>query len=258
VVSSHLELISQIDRAYVKGVATKPDLLRSGPFLISLNPDSNLCWLNNAVVEDEEAILGSAEVDSMVGVFIAHDRMPRMELFKELWPELIALLQSKGFEIESELPVMVCTKESFVPQFNPDVVVEMLTPDSDPVPYMKVVDLAFEHDDPITSDRIERLRASLRRNAMWCALATFDGHPAAGACLIPSERTAELAGVGTVSEYRRRGAASTVSSALLQECFATCDVVWLSAGDDVSKAVYERLGFQLIGTQVNISKPGTS
>ena len=250
------ELLRNIERAYVKGVASKPGLISCGPFLISLNPSSKLVWLNNAVVADETAVIGGPDVEAMMKVFVNQDRTPRMELFKELWPDLIGLLQLKGFEIESETPVMVCTRESFTPRLDSRVQVRRLTAESDPVPFLKVVDSAFGHPDPIGPDRIERTRSSLRRGSMWSALATIGGSPAAGASLIPSDGTAELAGVGTADKFRRRGAASAASSVLLQDFFADGDLAWLSAGDDAAKAVYERLGFSVIGTQVNISIPG--
>lgn len=253
--NSSLGLIREIERAYANGVAAKADLIRSGPFLISLNSSTDLRWLNNAVVEHADASVSADEVQSMIEVFLAHQRMPRMELFKELWPELIALLLEMGFEIESELPVMICTPDGFISQISPGVTVEVLTPDSDPVPFLKVLDSAFGQNEPVTPERIERTRDSLRRGAVWSAIALVDGRPAAGASLIPSDRTAELAGVGTAPEFRRKGAASAVSSVLLQQGFGTCDLAWLSAGDDTAKAVYERLGFKVLGTQVNISKP---
>ncbi len=254
--NSSLDLIRKIERAYAKGVATKADLLRSGPFLISLNPSTDLRWLNNAVVEHAEASISAEDVDAMMGVFRSHHRMPRMEVFKELWPDLITLLLEKGFEVEVELPVMICTQDTFIPQLDPAITVEMLTPDMDPVPFLKVLDSAFGQNEPVTPERIERTREGLRQGKVWSALALVNGQPAAGASLVPSERTAELAGVGTAPEFRRKGAASAVSSVLLQQGFRTCDLAWLSAGDDTSKAVYERLGFKVLGTQVNISKPG--
>src|SRR5690348_6969883 len=102
-------LLRQIERSYVAGILKKPGLLTSGPFVISLNPGSKLKWLNNASLRDECHPVNAADVRAMVRVFEEHDRMPRMELFRELHTEFIGLLISEGFEIESEMPVMVCT-----------------------------------------------------------------------------------------------------------------------------------------------------
>ena len=248
-------LLRKLEDSYVQAARKRTGAIQSGPFLITLNPTTNLRWLNNASVGDDSQPITSADIRAMEKVFLDHQRMPRMELFKELRPDLVKALIAEGFEIESEMPVMVCTPRTFRPAANPQVQVEFLTTDSDPTPYMRVVDASFEHDEPITPERIEGMRQSLRKGSQWSALARIDGRPAAVASLVVSDSTCELAGVGTLPDFRRRGAASTVSTRLLEEFFKHGDIAWLSAGDDVAQAVYERLGFTLVGAQVNISKP---
>jgi predicted GNAT family acetyltransferase len=73
---------------------------------------------------------------------------------------------------------------------------------------------------------------------------------------VPSDDAAELAGVGTRPDHRRKGVALAVSSFLLRQFFESGKVVWLSAADAAAQAVYEKLGFELAGTQVNISHQG--
>ena len=192
----------------------------------------------------------------MVQVFEANDRMPRMELIRSLNVDLIDLLLEAGFEIESEMPLMIADPESFKPQISESIAVEILTPASDPTPFMRVADQAFDHNEPITPERIEGMRQNLRRGSQWSALATIRGEPAAVASLVVGDSTAELAGVGTLEEYRRQGAASTASTRLLQEFFEqNGELAWLSAGDDIAQMVYERMGFEIAGKQTNISKP---
>src|SRR5258708_2606159 len=117
-------LLRRIERAYLKAVLTRSDLIESGPFLISLNPANKLRWLNNALIVDNDRSISQQDIRNMVKVFEDHDRMPRMELFKEIWPDLIHRLIDEGFEIESELPAMVCVPESFTPRHNDAVTVE--------------------------------------------------------------------------------------------------------------------------------------
>jgi GNAT superfamily N-acetyltransferase len=247
-------LLKRIEDSYLKVVRTRSFLIPSGPFLISLNPGTRLRWLNNAVVADDTGPIDQAAIAEMVRVFEANDRMPRMEIFRELRSDLVDSLIANGFAIESELPTMVCTKDSFIPQRNETVSVELLTPASDPSPFMRVVDASFGHEEPITPERIEGMRQSLRKGTQWAALGRIGEVPAAVASLVVSDGVAELAGVGTVPDMRRRGAASTVSTQLLEEFFSQGEVAWLSAGDDTARAVYERLGFELLGVQVNISR----
>ena len=248
-------LLKHIEDAYLRNVQMKPNLQVAGPFVLSLSPATSLRWMNNALVNDDSRPITDGDVRKMVQEFQAYDRMPRMELIREIRKPLIELLLKEGFEIECELPIMICTEETFLPQTNPAIGLEFVTQASDPVPFMRVADQAFEHDEPITPERIESMRQSLRRGTSWAALARIDGQPAAVATLVVSDSVAELAGVGTLPEFRRRGAALTVSTFLLEEFFKHGEIVWLSAGDETAQAVYERLGFRLLGTQVNISKP---
>lgn len=250
---NNVEILHKMERAYVNEVKAAPGGVGCGPFLIHLNPDSDLVWLNNAVLEDEQAPLDAHSVRDMMDVFLRAKRKPRMELFKELRPQLVGLLKAEGFSEESETPVLVCGKEDFLPFRTTDVQVDWVTAEVDPKPFLRAVDAAFGSTDEITPERVERLRQSLRRGSSWCAQARIEGQVVGGATLVPSEGTAELAGVGTHPDHRRRGVALAVSSFLMSEFFNSGNVVWLSAADDAARAVYERLGFRFVGTQVNIS-----
>jgi len=252
---SDIDLLNRLERSYAESVRSKDDLIRSGPFLISLHPVMKLPWLNNAILDDESGVVDKESILAMASEFEKRDRMPRMELFQELRPDLVKTLQDEGFEIECVLPVMVCTRDTFVSRINENVQVEMMTPDSDPGPFIRLIDIAFEHDDPVSPERIEGMRQSLRKGTQWSAMGYLDEQPAAVASLVVADGVAELAGVGTHPDHRRRGAASTVSSKLLEEFFQQADLAWLSAGDATAEAVYKKLGFRLAGNQVNISKP---
>jgi len=237
------------------GVRKKPGVIETGPFLVSLHPTDSLVWLNNAVVNDDSREIESKDVQAMIDVFLQHERVPRMEIFRELRGPLLELLIQNDFSIESEMPVMVCTPETFDDRPFKDVRVEILHKDSDPKDYVRIGDIAFEHEAPLTPERLERARQSLRGGSPWAAVASIDGTPVAVATLVVSDSVAELAGVGTLSEFRRRGAASAASAELMRSFFSHDGrIVWLSAGDSTAQAVYEKLGFKLIGTQVNISR----
>ncbi len=87
---------------------------------------------------------------------------------------------------------------------------------------------------------------------MRASLALVDGVPAGGAYTVGDDTISAEPGVGTAPEFRRRGVASCASSALMEQHFKNPDtLVWLSAGDEIAKAVYEKLGFRLLGTQLN-------
>jgi ribosomal protein S18 acetylase RimI-like enzyme len=251
----HSAMLHEIERSYVDAVRAKTDLIRSGPFLVSLNPINKLRWLNNAVIDDDSRSIEPEDIRSMIRVFEEHDRIPRMEIFRELRLDLLEKLIAEGFEIENELPAMFCTAESFRPYENSIVQVESLGPASDLRTFLRVGDIAFANTGEVTPERIERLRQTMRNGNYWAAIGRIDGQVASVASLIIAGHTAELAGVGTQPAFRRKGGALAVSSHLMREFFEHGNLVWLSAGDDTAKAVYEHLGFRVVGTQVNISRP---
>lgn len=65
---------------------------------------------------------------------------------------------------------------------------------------------------------------------------------------VAGEWISELVGLGTLAEYRGRGLAAAIASALAEHASAFCDLVFLSAGDSDAARVYERAGFIRVGT----------
>ena len=81
------------------------------------------------------------------------------------------------------------------------------------------------------------------------------GVPRAGAALQRGGDVAELAGVWTHPAFRRRGLAHAACHALLAAGFAAgVAQAWLSAAEG-ALTLYQRLGFERVGTQVNLDAP---
>jgi ribosomal protein S18 acetylase RimI-like enzyme len=82
-----------------------------------------------------------------------------------------------------------------------------------------------------------------------------DGVPGAGAVLQYGGGLAELAGVWSHPDHRRRGHARVACHALLAAAFADgLELAWLSAAEGALQ-LYEGLGFVRVGTQVNLEGP---
>ncbi|MDQ3733623.1 MAG: GNAT family N-acetyltransferase [Actinomycetota bacterium] len=75
-------------------------------------------------------------------------------------------------------------------------------------------------------------------------LAVGSHHPV----VVGEEVISEIVGVGTVPEYRGRGLGAAITAALVADARQECSLVFLSAGDDDSARVYERVGFAQMGT----------
>ena len=84
-------------------------------------------------------------------------------------------------------------------------------------------------------------------------MAVLNAHPVGVGTTLGSE-LAELQGVTTLPDARRRGVAAAVSSALVDAVFAQGgNAVWLSVEDAAARACYAKLGFRTIGERLNYS-----
>jgi predicted GNAT family acetyltransferase len=77
----------------------------------------------------------------------------------------------------------------------------------------------------------------------------LDGRVVSGCQLYSRGGTAQIEAVGTLSEYRNQGLASSVIRRAAWEAFASGhDLVWIMAcEDDWPKALYAKLGFSPVG-----------
>ncbi len=75
-------------------------------------------------------------------------------------------------------------------------------------------------------------------------LAVGSHHPV----VVGEEVVSEIVGVATLPDYRGRGLGAAITAALVSDARKECSLVFLSAGDDDSARVYERVGFAQIGT----------
>lgn len=243
-------LLEAIDRYVVGSLSKQRRCVDVDGFRLFLSPETPMIYANYAV--PTRAGTGLSEVRAMVAAFHKHESTPRLEFRAETNPLLSKSLEAAGFELEAEQPLMACDRALFVPQVSSNVEVERLGADSDFVGFLAVANEAFGMDEPLTPERVELSRKSVLNGHWMMALGRIDGEPAGTGYLGPFEGVAELAGIGTRPVHRRKGVAQTVSSVLMRDFFDQGgELAWLSTGDDTAKAVYERLGFRTVGTQMN-------
>ena len=253
-----LELLKSLEDSNNAAVALGRNVINVGCFRLLLNPEDAFPNFNYAVplegANDPEVV--QTNLEPLFAAFKAADRLPRFEFTAELWPNLAGVLEAAGFAHESTDPVMLVDSGSFKPFLAPNVQVRFLEPNdpgADLAAMMTIQARGFgvgtDHDP--SEDEIASIRASMkhgRRNA----LATLSGQPAGAGVTLEIHGIAELAGVATLTEFRRHGVAASVSSALCKAHFQVGgSAVWLSAGDDAAQACYEKIGFRVIGGRTN-------
>ena len=230
------------------------DTVAVGPFRAHFSRDSSDYLLSVALpVADCDDWAGA--VAALMQTFSARGRVLRLEYFAECFPTLTPVLEVTGIKRESSAQVMVLdTGDLQVRPMQSRARVEFVKPGDDQgvSHLLSVLTRCFDlgHRDGVTGWRTI-LRMGLSDGAIQAALARVDGEIVAGANLLIGGGAAELAGVGTVPDYRRQGIAAGLCYRLLADHFAQGHrVAWLSSTPDI-RPLYDRLGFKQIGTQLN-------
>jgi ribosomal protein S18 acetylase RimI-like enzyme len=253
-----LELLKMLEDSNNAAVALDRNVVNVGCFRAMFTPHDAFPNFNYAVplegANDPE--IARRDLEPLMRAFKTADRLPRFEFTAELWPNLIVALERAGFALESTDPVMLLEPSDFKPFLAANVQVRLLGPsdsDADISSLITIQGRGFGAGDAYVAslDEIASRRASLSYGRR-CALASLNGQHAAGGMTLEIDGIAELAGVATLSEFRRHGLAASLSSALCEAHFqADGRSVWLSAGDDAAQACYEKIGFRLIGGRTN-------
>ncbi|MGI8827144.1 MAG: GNAT family N-acetyltransferase [Chloroflexota bacterium] len=121
-------------------------------------------------------------------------------------------------------------------------------------------DAGSEHASRAIGERnLEReafARERLEQELTIMAAAIVDDEPVAVGSHQPVEGVTEIVGVATLPAFRRRGIGAALTAFLTADARARgIETVFLSAGDDDVARMYERVGFQRIGTAC-IAEPG--
>lgn len=256
---SRRNLLQRIEQINSKIAAQTRDLIAVGPFLALIDPSSDLTWLNYAVpVEPLERLNLSELLSELQEVFTERDRTLRFEFTESLWPNLPQALEEAGLLLEVRHPMLLCTPSDFQPYQAPAVAVKMLTTADDTntlTTFLSIRNQGFEQDfaeEPPTNKEIAQLREQLQTGTMRYGLAYLDGIAASVGMTTPMSGICELVGVTTLLAMRRRGVAATLCSFLVKDHFqGGGDLVWLSAGDGIAQATYERIGFQKVASRLN-------
>jgi ribosomal protein S18 acetylase RimI-like enzyme len=245
-------------QAYLRASAAHQyDAAPAPPFTCFFHPHNDFPHFNYAIPDQcEEA---AVEPDYGPGIaalqaqFAARRRRPRLEFVEACTPRLAAALEQAGFSREGRYGLMVCTPDrALAPPHPVDAVVQRLEP-SAPVEqlaeFLRTQAIGFGAAEPVrpSKQEIGELRVALHTTtAVWARV----GQAAAAVAVVtaPAGGVAELAGVATLPDYRRRGLGRAVSAAAVQAAFAGgVKLVCLTAADAAAERIYAAIGFRVIG-----------
>lgn len=203
-------------------------------------------WFTFGIPRDD-ATPGAADVQRLRERCLAHERLPRVECLPALAPAAVAALLDGGFTVELEGPLMTCTAPREAPPVE-GLTLEWMgpsSPESSIRAFDRVQRAAFG-DPPAVVD-VEASRKRMRRGRS--VLGRLDGRPVAtGVAVAPTERCAEIGGIGTLEPYRGRGVAAAITAALVAAAFEDdIELAFLTPGGPEAQRIYERAGFRGAG-----------
>jgi GNAT superfamily N-acetyltransferase len=248
-----------------RAAALAYETVEQPPFVLYFHPRDPMRFFNYA---HPLAPVGgdlSEPLARLKATFIAHQRLPRFEFVEEYAPELPAALRAAGFEEEGRYQLMVCTRQTYRPApAIPGLEIVLLGPESpaaDIRAYIEVQQRAYEEDasETVSEDRVDDFRQR-REGTGHAYLARLDGVPCCvGAYMSPVDGLTELAGIGTLPGYRRRGLASALTARAAEDAFAGgVEIPFLTAADADAGRVYERIGFLPYATGLAYAVPDES
>jgi ribosomal protein S18 acetylase RimI-like enzyme len=227
----------RLQRYLRRSAARGREVVPCGPFSVFLHPRDPLRFFNYAVPA-ESAAFGIEEIEELASVFAARERVPRLEFVESEALGLAAVLEAAGFSLEARLDLMTCTPDALRRPPGPDGVRLQVIEGEDPLARTLRMTQRTAFDAPPGGD--ETMGASIG------ILATLDGEPAAGGVFTaPEDGLTELAGIGTLPPFRRRGIAAALTAALAAEAFSRgVETAFLTPGDADTRRIYERAGFR--------------
>lgn len=241
------EALERIDRYLHTAPRVMCDVVECPPFQLYLNRETASPFLSYARPSQPLPATRAeliAAIDAVNQEFRSRGRTVRWEWIHDLYPELSPALKTQALTLE-ETPLMTIAPATFQPETPAGVALRSLAPGDDPAPMIRAQRRAFGMEDAEPSDS-ERavVRAWLERGGRFYA-AAIDGEVVGGGAFLALDGVAEVAGIGTVPEHRRKGVAGAITSALVRDCFAAgCDCVFLTAGDERAVRTYQRVGFR--------------
>lgn len=240
--SLRAEVAGDRERVVVPGFDAYVDHLRTQKYYSLALPDSDA---------------GAEHLPALRQAFSERGRNARIELFPALNPELESVLLAHGWTLSERMPVMTCTPDALIaPPPVGGLRVEPVRSDSPEdlvLGFMRAQRIAFRDDTPITDEQVTGWRA----HGGWRAAGLL-GETIAGTalCGVSFDGIAEVGGVATPPEFRRRGIAAAVTHAAVAAAFADgLELAWLTAAADDSRRIYERMGFETVGTLLAYDAP---
>ena len=252
--SSDIHMLQAIQDAYVDSTSKDRTVVANRAFVAMLNIDDPLKYLNGAIPIQEPT---QSDVAWLISAYRDNCRTPFLEFFSDLWPSLPQTLEEAGFVKENEHPIMILRRTDWTTIELPfEISISRSTVDDCDL-LARVTSSAFEDCDDISiaaqrsQGEMERFLRAISSGRWLAVLARYANGIAGAGLAVGNNSIREVAGVGTLPKFRRRGVARAVTSALTEWHFENGgELAWLTPGDAGAEGVYSSVGYRHAGTQV--------
>ncbi|MEO6324918.1 MAG: GNAT family N-acetyltransferase [Thermoanaerobaculia bacterium] len=248
-------ITSERIQSYFREVARRQyEVVSLPPFTLFFHPSDPLPFLNYAIPDIDDGRALAEPLKALRAEFGKRVRIPRFEFVEAFAPALGCALAAAGFQAEPAAHLMVADAGTAKPaQPVSELRIDVVTRGShlEEIRRLLFVQRAgFGLPDPtLVSDA----------DATWFQTSLGDGKgfvawlgeaPVAGGVLMPAiDGIAEIAGIATMDEFRKRGIGAAITGMALRAALdAGVETVVLSAADAKAGRVYEAVGFRAFGS----------
>jgi ribosomal protein S18 acetylase RimI-like enzyme len=195
---------------------------------------------------------GRKALTKLRAAFHKHDMDIEVEYDDHAFPHAAEWFAEAGLELIETNPLMACRPGTFKPFAAPDVSLTRLSEHGKPNELEAFQKLRWTDGGEVDREvpPLERLRQDLRSQTSVYLLAWLDWEPVGTGVSHLTKAAAEIVGVVTRNDRRRRGVAATVTSDLVRRHFeGGGDFAFLDAANEPAAKVYEKLGFTRFGAK---------
>jgi ribosomal protein S18 acetylase RimI-like enzyme len=238
----------------LEGHGDDTELVEVGPFraLLSAKDPPGFNWVTLVDGEISEADMHKA-LTKLRATLKKRKVALEIEYNEGVFPNVDKWLEAAGLKAAERNPLMAIRPDSFKPFETADVHITQLTAAATPAELEAFQTIRWTDGGEVHRDvpPVDGLRAELGRPSSAYILAWIEWEPVGTGVSHALKGAAEIVGVVTRKDRRKRGVAATVTSDLVRRHFATGgDFVFLDAANDEAARVYERLGFKRFGANL--------
>jgi ribosomal protein S18 acetylase RimI-like enzyme len=221
-----------------------------------LNPHTRAAWASHArPLPGGEPT--AADVEFLTAEYRRRGYAPRWEFVTDCYPGVEELLAVCGYVPEWRHPLLIL--KGAPPEVAPPEGIEIRPAEhhAEAAELLAVSFRAFGMERAPDEGEVLNFQAMARAGwTIFGAWVTREGVPVGCSAQLPIGGISEIAGIAVLPELRRIGIGAALTVAAARAARARgAECVWLAAGGSPARRLYERLGFEPVGTVASLALP---